>query len=370
MTSDLAPATRVVHLGRPATAPGAPVNVPIALSSTYHANGERGYARSGSDTIAAFETAVGALEGGDAVAFGSGLAAAAAVVEGMPSGSVAVLPKGPYFGVGELFDEQERLGRMQVRRVDISNTDETLKAAEGADLLWIESPVNPTMEIADLPALCAGAKRGGTLVVVDSTFASPLLVRPLEHGADIVMHSATKSLAGHSDLLMGILVTRDPARLDWLRHRRMTTGAIPGSLEAYLALRGLRTLDVRLERQQQTSGVLAERLEAHAKVTRVRYPGLPSDPGHERAAAQLSGFGSMISFETVGDESDAERVCESLGLIIHATSLGGVESLAERRSRYSEEADRGTPPTLIRLSVGIEDVEDLWADLAQALAAI
>lgn len=367
---DLAPATRVVHLGRPPVEPGAAVNVPVVLSSTYVANGEINYARSGSDTIGAFELAVGSLEGGTALAFASGLAAAAAIIEGMPTGTVAVLPKGPYFGVGELFSEQERLGRMELRLVDVADTEAVLEAARGADLLWIESPVNPTMEIADLPALCAGGRRSGALVVVDSTFASPLLVRPLDHGADIVMHSATKSLAGHEDLLMGVLVTRDADRLERLRYRRTNTGALPGSLEAYLALRGLRTLHVRLERQQRTAGVLATRLEAHPAVARVRYPGLASDPGHERAAALLSGFGSMISFETTGSGEDAERVCEAFGVIVHATSLGGVQSLAERRSRYAEEADRGTPPTLIRFSVGLEDVEDLWKDLAGALATV
>ena len=367
---DLAPATRVVHLGRPPAAPGAAVNVPVVLSATYHANGEVNYARSGSETITAFEAAIGALEGGSALAFGSGLAAAAAIIEGMPAGAVAVLPKGPYFGVGELFGEQERLGRMELRRVDVSDTASVLAATRGADLLWIESPVNPTMEIADLPVLCRGGREAGALVVVDSTFASPLLVRPLEHGADVVMHSVTKSLSGHEDILMGVLVTRDADRLERLLYRRTNTGALPGSLEAYLALRGLRTLHVRLERQQATAGVLATRLSSHRAVTRVRYPGLASDPGHERARALLSGFGSMISFETAGAADDAERVCESLRVIIHATSLGGVQSLAERRSRYPEEAERGTPATLIRFSVGLEDVEDLWNDLARALATV
>ncbi len=368
--ADLAPATRIVHLGRPPEAVGAAVNVPVVLSSTYRANGEVNYARSGSDTIVAFETALGGLEGGEALAFASGLAAAAAVIEGMPTGTVAVLPKGPYFGVGELFGEQARLGRMELRLVDIGDTGAVVAAIDGADLVWIESPVNPTMEIADLPVLCRAGRAAGALVVVDSTFASPLLVRPLDHGADVVMHSATKIISGHEDLLMGVLVTRDPDRLERLRYRRTNTGAIPGALESYLALRGLRTLHVRLERQQATAGVLAARLDEHPVVTRVRYPGLASDPGHERASGLLSGFGTMISFETAGQAADAERVCESLRVILHATSLGGVQSLAERRARYPEEADRGTPDTLIRFSVGLEDVEDLWTDLARALATV
>jgi cystathionine gamma-synthase len=207
----------------------------------------------------------------------------------------------------------------------------------------------------------------GALVAVDATFSTPLIVRPLSFGADIVMHSATKYLSGHSDLLMGILIARDPEVLAQLRARRDITGAVPGALEAYLALRGLRTLALRLERAQASALELAQRLAAHPRVALVRYPGLPDDPGHERAARLHDGFGAMLSFELDGSPEEAEAVCERVELITHATSLGGVESLIERRARYAIDAANGAPLNLLRLSVGIEHVEDLWADLKQAL---
>ena len=206
-------------------------------------------------------------------------------------------------------------------------------------------------------------------MIVDSTFATPLRQRPLELGADLVLHSATKFIGGHSDLLLGVVVARASERAEALAHRRQIDGATPGALEAFLALRGLRTLAVRLDRSERTAATLAERLAAHPAVTRVRYPGLPDDPGHALAAAQMSGFGAMLAFETVGDAGTAELVCERSRLITHATSLGGVETLLERRARYPGDAAAGTPPTLIRLSVGIENVEDLWGDLERALDA-
>jgi cystathionine gamma-synthase len=181
------------------------------------------------------------------------------------------------------------------------------------------------------------------------------------------MHSATKYLAGHSDLLMGVLVTEQPELRAQLRSRRDLTGAMPGALEAFLALRGLRTLAVRMERAQANALELAHRLDAHAAVATVRFPGLVSDPGHERASRLHDGFGAMISFEVHGDAATAEGVCERVELIANATSLGGVESLIERRAKYPVDAANGTPENLLRFSVGIEDVEDLWADLSQAL---
>ncbi len=207
-------------------------------------------------------------------------------------------------------------------------------------------------------------------MLVDSTLATPLRQLPLELGADLVLHSATKFIGGHADLLLGAVLTRDPARAQDLIHRRQTDGSTPGALEAFLALRGLRTLAVRLDRAERSAGELARRLLTHPAVTRVRYPGLPEDPGHELAGRQMSGFGAMLAFETVGDAAAAERVCDRVELITHATSLGGVETLLERRARYPAEQAAGTPPTLIRLSVGIEDVEDLWSDLQRALEGV
>jgi cystathionine gamma-synthase len=345
------------------------VNPPIILSAPFHhGNGENPYLRdSGSETTCAFEAAVGALEGGTALAFGSGMAAIAAVIEGLPTGSVVVAPTACYNGASMLFAEQERLGRLTIRRVDITTNDEVGAALPGADLLWLESPTNPLMGIADTPALADAAHAVGASVCFDSTFNTPLVFRPLEHGVDVVMHSVTKYLSGHSDVLMGVLVTASSERAERLRERRTVTGANAGALEAYLALRGIRTLAVRMERAQQNATELATRLSRHPAVVRVRYPGLPDDPFHNRAKRLHDGYGAMISFEVAGSADDAERVCQRVELITHATSLGGVESLIERRARHAIDAANGTPPTLLRFSVGIEHVEDLWADLTNAL---
>lgn len=365
----LHPDSLVVAAGRP-HGPGAPLNEPVVLAAPYRhdpAADVNAYVRhQSSATVEAFEAAVGALDGGDAVAFASGMAAVAAIAEGQPAGCVAVVPDAAYSGSVAIFDEQQRMGRMQVRPVDIADVGAVTAALDGADLLWLETVTNPLMAVADLPALIAAGHAAGATVVVDATFSTPLVVRPLELGADVVMHSATKYLSGHSDLIMGVLVAA-PERAADLRLRRAMTGGFPGALESYLALRGLRTLALRMQRAQANALVLAGRLADHPRVTRVRFPGLPSDPGHAVASRIHEGFGAMISFELSGSAADAERVCEALRLISHATSLGGVESLVERRARHAIDAAHGTPPTLLRLSVGIEHVEDLWADLAQAL---
>lgn len=368
---ELRPESVAVAAGRPPHQPGLPLNPPVVLASALHHGAPSGsdYSRhDATDTVRAFETAVGALDGGEAIAFGSGMAAVAAVAEGLPSGSVAVVPTNAYGGTLGLFAEQQRLGRLSVRPVDITDTDAVRAALDGAALVWLETVTNPMMGVPDLPALIAGARAAGATVYVDATFSTPLVVRPLALGADVVMHSATKYLAGHSDLLMGVLVTASSERAESLRERRALTGAVPGALECYLALRGIRTLAVRMERAQANAGELARRLSTHRAVNRVRYPGLPADPGHERAGRDHDGFGAMISFELAGTAEHAERVCTSLRLISHATSLGGVESLIERRARHALDRDHGCPPTLLRLSVGIEHVEDLWADLSQALS--
>jgi cystathionine gamma-synthase len=368
---DLRPESIVVASGRPEVADG-PLNAPIVLAGPYrHADDHNGYLRhEGSDTIRAFEQAIGTLEGvpaDHAIAFSSGMAAVAAIVEGQPAGTVAVAPSAAYSGSVQILGEQQRLGRMTVRSVDITDTDAVLAALPGANLLWLETVTNPLIGVADLPPLIDAAHAEGAVICVDSTFSTPLVARPLDLGADVVMHSATKYLAGHSDLVLGVLVARSAERAAELRLRRGLTGAVPGALECYLALRGVRTLALRMERSQANAATLAQRLSEHPRVARVRYPGLPSDPGHERASRLYKGFGAMIAFEIDGTADDAERLCESVRLISHATSLGGVESLIERRARHQIDADNGTPANLLRLSVGIEHVEDLWADLQQAL---
>lgn len=384
MTSDppspagpLRPETVAVTTGRPPPAVDAPLNPPVVFASTYigtHATGqgELGYGRYGNPTWQALEQAIGALEGGRALTFSSGMAAAHAVLEQLPPGATLVVPNSCYSGVSAMVDQQAARRRWSVRRVDVADTTQVVQASEAADLVWIESPTNPTMEVADLPALGAALSgrstpRGRTTLVVDNTFATPMLQQPLLTGADVVLHSATKFLAGHSDALLGALVVAgsDTARSDRLLAIRTLHGATPGTMEAYLTLRGIRTLPLRLERAQANAAVLAERLAAHPAVRRTRYPGLPSDPGNDRATRTMAGFGSLIAIE-LADAATADRVIDAARLWVFATSLGGVESTFERRRRWIGELAT-VPEGLVRLSVGIEHVEDLWADLEQAL---
>jgi cystathionine gamma-synthase len=377
----LAPQTRLVHLGRPARSAGGPLNPPVELSTTLHAaTDEHGdapadvvsYARSDVPTWQALEDVLGDLEGGTARVFGSGIAAVGAAVQvvlderaGSVTPPVVVAPVHGYSGTLGLLEHLRATGRVQLVRVDPADTGAVLAAVAGADLLWAESPVNPTMEITDLAAVCAAARRAGARSVVDSTYATPLLQNPLALGADVVVHSLTKSIAGHSDVLMGATVTADEQLAVALHEHRTRTGAVPGPFEAWLALRGLRTLDVRLQRAQENAQVLAERLGDHPAVRRVRYPGLPTDPGYEVARQQMRGPGTLLAVDLAGAR-EAETVAAATTVWTHATSLGGVESLLERRRRHSGEAST-VPAGLVRLSVGIEHVEDLWADLAQAL---
>jgi len=365
----LHPETAVVCAGRPSHPAGGPLNVPIVLASNFHAGGTEADHRAYSRTDAtpgweALETAVGQVEGGHAVAFSSGMAAIAAVLDLVPGGGRIVAPADCYFGVGELLADARQHGRWAVDRVDLTDTASVQAAVAGADLLWLESPSNPLLEVADLPALCAAGRRAGAIVGVDNTFATPLLQQPLALGADVVVHSATKFIGGHSDLLSGITIARDQALAGRLRRRRGLTGATPGALEAFLALRGLRTLALRLDRGQANAGELARRLDQHPAVSRVRYPGLPGDPGHRTAAAQMTGFGAVLAFE-VADAPTADRLCDAVHVIVHATSLGGIESTIERRSKLP--GQEHVPPGLLRLSVGCEHIDDLWNDLSTAL---
>jgi cystathionine gamma-synthase len=350
----LSRATRVVALGREPAEPGAQVGAPLVLSSTYHAGGDVSYARSGNPTWSAFEAAVGDLEGGDALVLASGMAAVTAALSLLPHGGTVVAPDVAYNGVVSTLGEREAAGAAVVRRVDVTATDAVLAALEGADLLWLESPTNPLLEVADLPVLLAAAREWGVLSVVDNTFATPLVQRPLELGADVVVHSVTKYLSGHSDVLLGVVVTAPTdagralaARL--LTHRTLH-GAIAGPMEVWLALRGLRTLHLRVERASASARELARRLESHPAVVRVRHPG----------------WGAIVSIEVRGGPEAADRVAAATELWVDSTSLGGVESQVERRRRIEHEPAQ-VPDNLLRLSVGIEDVDDLWHDLAQAL---
>src|SRR5215470_4030004 len=301
----LRPETAVICAGRPSHAASEPLNVPVVLASNFRAStrsapgvedGSRAYSRTdATPTWEAVEAAVGQWEGGHAVAFSSGMAAVAAVLDLVPAGSRIVAPTDCYFGVGELLADGQQHGRWAVDRVDLTDTASVRAAVAGADLLWLETPSNPLLDIADLPALCAAGRHAGAIVGADNTFATPLLQQPLALGADVVVHSATKFIGGHSDLLSGITVARKQALAGRLRHRRGLSGATPGALEAFLALRGLRTLALRLGRGQFNEADLDHRLDAHSAVSRVRYPGLPSHPGrrsnkqHDRRTRHRSG---------------------------------------------------------------------------------
>ena len=383
-TANLSPDTVVVSAGRPPREPDAPVNPPIVLSSTFHgagtpAPGDRVYGRFSNPTWDPFETVLSELEGAalPALVFSSGLAAVAAALSLVPAGGILVMPQHSYQGSLLLAAEEAANGRFTVRTVNIADTEQVLAALQGssgesgtsrpADMLWIESPTNPMLEVAEIDVLARAAHDAGALVVADNTFSTPLVTRPLELGADVVLHSVTKYLAGHSDVILGALATSDEDLRARLHNHRSLHGAIAGPFEVWLALRGLRTLALRIERSQTTAGLLADRLLGHPAVEAVRYPGLPGDAGYERAVKQMDGFGSILCIEVAGGAEAAEAVADKVRLWLPATSLGGVESLIERRRRQPGEP-HSVPENLLRLSVGIENAEDLWSDLSQALA--
>jgi cystathionine gamma-synthase len=260
-------------------------------------------------------------------------------------------------------------GRLEVRFVDVANTDEVLNAIPGTQLLWLESPTNPCLEVVELPKVIKAAKDAGIGVAVDNTFATPLNQNPLAMGADIVMNSVTKFISGHSDVLMGSISTNDEALYARIETQRKLGGAIAGPFEAWLALRGIRTFAIRVQRSSESALELAKRLSQHPKVSRVRYPGLPTDPQHQKAKSFMRGFGAVLAFEVKGSGEETEKVCAAAKLITNATSLGGVESLWERRRRWPIESEV-VPENLIRFSVGLENVDDLWDDIQQALEVL
>ena len=349
----LHPETSAITAGRPEAAPDASLNPPLIFSSTYHAGGPVGYGRYGNESWSALETAISQLEGGETLSFSSGMAAISAVFSILPIGAPVVASNQGYSGTMGLLNQHHASGRLEVRFVDITNTEEVIGAMKGAALLWLESPTNPCLDLADLPALISAAKKLTIGVGVDNTFATPLVQQPLSMGADIVMHSVTKFLAGHSDVVLGSLSISDPALFKRLEEARRFNGSIPGPFEAWLALRGIRSFPVRFRAAEKNAQQLVTRLQSHAKITKVRYPG----------------FGAVISFEVDGTAEQAEKVCESSRLITHATSLGGIESLWERRRRWALESP-SVPEQLIRLSVGCEHVEDIWQDIERALGAL
>jgi len=364
----LATESKVVAAGRPNKQPDGALNPPIALNSTFHEGGPVGYGRYGNETWSALEDAISLLEGGKTLLFSSGMAAISAVFSLLPEGSVVVAANSGYQGTTTLLKKLHESEKLKVRFVNLANTDETLAAIPGAQMLYLESPLNPLLEIIDLPKLVAAGKASSCGVAVDNTLATPLLQNPLSLGADIVIHSVTKYLSGHSDLILGSLSTNDTALYNRLEQSRRYGGAIAGPFEAWIALRGIRTFALRMQRSQENALELATRLSKDSRVVKVRYPGLPTDSYHQMAKSFMKGFGAMISFDVNGTVDQVDLMCNSSRLITNATSLGGVESIWERRRRWATESTL-VPENLIRLSVGIENVDDLWTDIDHALTA-
>lgn len=363
--SSFSTASLLVAAGRDRR-PGAPLNRPIVAASNFVRGGDRAYVRDdGTPTWEALEEIVAALEGGSTLAFSSGMAGVAAVFDQLGAGARIVLPDDCYQGVVALAEQGRAKGFWHVERLAVDDTEGWKRACAYADLVWLESPSNPLLTVADVRAICAADRKPTCLMAVDNTFATSLNQKPLALGADLSFQSATKFIGGHSDLLAGVVSVRDEKRRAALHRSRELSGATPGALECFLAARGARTMALRLERAQATAMTLAERLLAHPRVERARYPGLVTHATHAIARDQLAGYGTIISFDVRGGAAAADRVCSRLRLIQHATSLGAVESTIERRAAIP--GQQHLPPSLLRLSVGIEDADDLWADLSVAM---
>jgi len=377
-------ATRAVHAGQEPDAATGAINTPVFASSTFVMDepgpGTRGYVygRVGNPTRTAYEECVSALEGGTrSIAFASGLAAAASLLDTLEAGSHIVAMEDLYGGMHRLFrDVRAHSANLETSFVDLS-TPGALEAALRPEtrIIWVETPTNPQLKLVDLAEIARVGKKHGILTVVDNTFASPALQRPLEYGIDVVLHSTTKYIAGHSDLIGGMLVVgENPALAEQLGFTQYALGAVPSAFDCYLSLRSLKTLHLRMERHCANAGSLAEWLAAHPAIEQVSYPGLPTHPQHELAKRQMSGFGGIVTFRPRGGLPVAREIAQRTELFALAVSLGGVESLIElpglmTHKSIPDEIRRriGVTDDLVRLSVGVEDVEDLRLDLAQAI---
>ena len=367
--------TLAVHAGTDVDEASQAVMPPIVLSTTF-ARAEDGsypkahvYSRTSNPNRAELETAMAALEGGTVgLAFASGMAAIAAVLQALSPGDHVLVPSDCYHGTVRLL--REVFDRWQVRFDFVDMTD--LGAIERAvrpetKLVWIETPSNPLLRIVDVAGAAAIARRIGAISVCDNTWATPLLQRPLDLGCDVVMHSTTKYLGGHSDVLGGVLVAKhQDAFAEKLIAVQRLAGAVAAPFDCWLVRRGIRSLAARMRQHCESAEALAQFLAGHPRVARVHYPGLPTHPGHQLARRQMSRFGGMLSFEVAGDGAAAMRVAAGVRVFTRATSLGGTESLIEHRASI-EGPQSATPQTLLRVSTGLEHAEDLVGDLAQAL---
>ena len=373
-------ATKAIHAGfRPDPGTGA-VNPPIYASSTFAQDGVGGlrggfeYARTGNPTRAALEAALAAVEdGGFARAFSSGMAATDCALRSvLRPGDHIVIPDDAYGGTFRLIDKVFRHWGIEHTPVALSDLDAVRAALTPATrMIWVETPTNPLLSIADIAGIADIGHAAGAKVLVDNTFASPALQQPLTLGADIVLHSTTKYIGGHSDVVGGALVTGSEELDADFAFLQNGAGGVPGPFDAYLTIRGLKTLEVRMQRHSENAARVAEFLVEHPAVSRVLYPGLPTHPGHDVAARQMSGFGGMVSVRMAGGPEAARKLCSRTEIFILAESLGGVESLIEYPGAMTHASTAGSqlevPDDLVRLSVGIEDAADLLADLEQAL---
>ena len=373
--------TRAIHAGYEPDAMTGAVNPPIYASSTFKQDGVGGlrggyeYSRSANPTRTALEGAMAAVEEGErGFAFASGLAAEDTIVRSLTHpGDHVVIPDDAYGGTYRLFDKVEKVWGLDHSPAAVNDPAAVAAAIEPGrtKLVWVETPTNPMLNIADIAALAALAHDAGALLVVDNTFASPYLQQPLSLGADVVVHSTTKYVGGHSDVVGGAVVVRDLDLAERIEFHQNAIGAVAGPFDAFLTHRGLKTLGVRMDRHCDNAEQVVEFLAADSRVAEVIYPGLPSHPGHQVAARQMKRFGGMVSFRIAGDEQQALATCARAEVFTLGESLGGVESLIEHPGRMTHASVAGTdlevPADLIRLSVGIETVEDLIADLDRAL---
>jgi cystathionine gamma-synthase len=373
--------TRAIHAGYEPDAMTGAVNPPIYASSTYKQDGVGGlrggyeYSRSANPTRTALEGALAAVEDGEkGFAFASGLAAEDAIIRALTApGDHVVIPDDAYGGTFRLFDKVAKLWGTDYSAAPVADTEAVAAAIEKGrtKLVWVETPTNPMLTIGDIEALATVAHDAGALLVVDNTFASPYLQQPLILGADVVVHSTTKYVGGHSDVVGGAVVVRDLDLADRIGFHQNAMGAVAGPFDAFLTHRGLKTLGVRMDRHCDNAEKVVAFLDGDPRVTEVIYPGLAAHPGHEVAARQMKRFGGMISFRVAGGEQQALAVCERADVFTLGESLGGVESLIEHPGRMTHASVAGTdlevPADLIRLSVGIESVDDLVADLDRAL---
>jgi cystathionine gamma-synthase len=374
--------TNAIHAGQEPDPTTGAVILPIHQSSTFAQDGVGGlragyeYSRSANPTRTALQECLAALEGGrHALAFGSGMGASDVLLRVLlKPGDHIVIPHDAYGGTFRLVDKVLAHWDVEYTPVDLGDVA-ALRAAlrPTTRAVWCETPTNPLLGIADIAAVADVARTAGARLVVDNTFASPYLQQPLAFGADVVLHSTTKYVGGHSDVVGGALVTSDDDLAETLRFTQNSVGSVPGPFDAWLTLRGAKTLAVRMERHSDNAERIAEMLAAHPAVTRVFYPGLAEHPGHEVAAKQMRRFGGMVSFTVAGGREAALRVCAATEIFTLAESLGGVESLIEHPAAMTHASVAGSalevPDDLVRLSVGIEDVEDLAEDLRQALKA-